>query len=154
MLHLYLVLFYVFCFHPFEFWTSLYCLIAIWVIISNFRKNGFSLDEDPYAPPGRHFILKAVPFSKNVTFGVEGCCYLQIFIVCNYEGLFWMSWPYCQICYHDLTCNTIAKFSDKSACILIKWCAEDIYYYYLFWNRCQRPDFYTCWQSRGMLNNW
>ncbi|XP_041020183.1 DNA mismatch repair protein PMS1 isoform X2 [Juglans microcarpa x Juglans regia] len=35
------------------------------------RKNGFSLDEDPYAPPGRHFILKAVPFSKNVTFGVE-----------------------------------------------------------------------------------
>ncbi|KAF5462514.1 hypothetical protein F2P56_018517 [Juglans regia] len=35
------------------------------------RKNGFSLDEDPHAPPGRRFILKAVPFSKNVTFGVE-----------------------------------------------------------------------------------
>ncbi|XP_050366193.1 DNA mismatch repair protein PMS1 isoform X2 [Argentina anserina] len=35
------------------------------------RKNGFSLEEDPHAPPGHHFKLKAVPFSKNITFGVE-----------------------------------------------------------------------------------
>ncbi|PON96568.1 DNA mismatch repair protein [Trema orientale] len=35
------------------------------------RKNGFSLEEDPDAPPGHHFKLKAVPFSKNITFGVE-----------------------------------------------------------------------------------
>ncbi|KAM1534389.1 hypothetical protein PS1_008169 [Malus domestica] len=35
------------------------------------RKNGFSLEEDPQAPPGQHFKLKAVPFSKNITFGVE-----------------------------------------------------------------------------------
>ncbi|XP_040364784.1 DNA mismatch repair protein PMS1 isoform X3 [Rosa chinensis] len=36
------------------------------------RKNGFSLEEDLHAPPGHHFKLKAVPFSKNITFGVEG----------------------------------------------------------------------------------
>jgi DNA mismatch repair protein PMS2 len=30
------------------------------------------LEEDPNAPPGHHFKLKAVPFSKNITFGVEG----------------------------------------------------------------------------------
>ncbi|XP_030947502.1 DNA mismatch repair protein PMS1 isoform X2 [Quercus lobata] len=35
------------------------------------RKNGFTLEEDPHAPPGQHFKLKAVPFSKNITFGVE-----------------------------------------------------------------------------------
>ncbi|KAL6217237.1 hypothetical protein ACLB2K_010454 [Fragaria x ananassa] len=35
------------------------------------RKNGFSLEEDPHAPPGHHFKLKAIPFSKNITFGVE-----------------------------------------------------------------------------------
>ncbi|KAK6937391.1 DNA mismatch repair protein, S5 domain 2-like [Dillenia turbinata] len=35
------------------------------------RKNGFALEEDLYAPPGHHFKLKAVPFSKNITFGVE-----------------------------------------------------------------------------------
>ncbi|XP_062088451.1 DNA mismatch repair protein PMS1 isoform X2 [Humulus lupulus] len=36
-----------------------------------FRKNGFVLEEDLDAPPGHHFRLKAVPFSKNITFGVE-----------------------------------------------------------------------------------
>lgn len=36
------------------------------------RKNGFTLEEDPHAPPGHRFKLKAVPFSKNITFGVEG----------------------------------------------------------------------------------
>ncbi|GAB4829905.1 hypothetical protein Ancab_019551 [Ancistrocladus abbreviatus] len=36
-----------------------------------FRKNGFSLEEDLQGPPGYHFKLKAVPFSKNITFGVE-----------------------------------------------------------------------------------
>ncbi|XP_048337185.2 DNA mismatch repair protein PMS1 [Ziziphus jujuba] len=35
------------------------------------RKNGFALEEDPDAPPGHQFRLKAVPFSKNITFGVE-----------------------------------------------------------------------------------
>ncbi|KAF2315001.1 hypothetical protein GH714_037497 [Hevea brasiliensis] len=35
------------------------------------RKNGFTLEEDPHASPGHRFKLKAVPFSKNVTFGVE-----------------------------------------------------------------------------------
>nr|DAD33307.1 TPA_asm: hypothetical protein HUJ06_012158 [Nelumbo nucifera] len=35
------------------------------------RKNGFTLEEDIHAPPGCHFKLKAVPFSKNVTFGAE-----------------------------------------------------------------------------------
>ncbi|KAL3717594.1 hypothetical protein ACJRO7_009089 [Eucalyptus globulus] len=35
------------------------------------RKNGFVLEEDPHAPPGCHFRLTAIPFSKNITFGVE-----------------------------------------------------------------------------------
>ncbi|XP_077218886.1 DNA mismatch repair protein isoform X2 [Tasmannia lanceolata] len=35
------------------------------------RKNGFTLVEDVHAPPGLHFLLKAVPFSKNITFGAE-----------------------------------------------------------------------------------
>jgi DNA mismatch repair protein PMS2 len=39
--------------------------------INIIRKNGFALEEDPHAPPGQHFQLKAVPFSKNITFGVE-----------------------------------------------------------------------------------
>ncbi|KAF7119270.1 hypothetical protein RHSIM_Rhsim13G0011500 [Rhododendron simsii] len=34
------------------------------------RKNGFALEEDSHAPPGHRFKLKAVPFSKNITFGV------------------------------------------------------------------------------------
>ncbi|CAA7038359.1 unnamed protein product [Microthlaspi erraticum] len=35
------------------------------------RENGFLLEEDPSAPPGRHFRLRAIPYSKNITFGVE-----------------------------------------------------------------------------------
>ncbi|XP_042487007.1 DNA mismatch repair protein PMS1-like [Macadamia integrifolia] len=35
------------------------------------RKNGFTLEEDVHAPPGCQFKLKAVPFSKNITFGAE-----------------------------------------------------------------------------------
>ncbi|KAJ4968021.1 hypothetical protein NE237_014722 [Protea cynaroides] len=35
------------------------------------RKNGFTLEEDVHAPPGCHFKLKAVPFSKNIIFGAE-----------------------------------------------------------------------------------
>uniref|UniRef100_A0A5B7C9M9 Putative DNA mismatch repair protein PMS1 isoform X2 n=1 Tax=Davidia involucrata TaxID=16924 RepID=A0A5B7C9M9_DAVIN len=35
------------------------------------RKNGFALEEDVHAPPGHRFKLKAVPFSKNITFGVS-----------------------------------------------------------------------------------
>lgn len=34
------------------------------------RKNGFSLEEDVHAPPGQRFRLKAVPFSKNITFSI------------------------------------------------------------------------------------
>ncbi|KAL4588255.1 hypothetical protein LXL04_001138 [Taraxacum kok-saghyz] len=34
------------------------------------RKNGFSLEEDGDAPPGHRYKVKAVPFSKNITFGV------------------------------------------------------------------------------------
>ncbi|CAI9264222.1 unnamed protein product [Lactuca saligna] len=34
------------------------------------RKNGFSLEEDLDAPPGQRYKMKAVPFSKNITFGV------------------------------------------------------------------------------------
>ncbi|KAH9612900.1 hypothetical protein KSS87_000883, partial [Heliosperma pusillum] len=37
-------------------------------------KNGFSLEEDLHAAPGNRLKLKAVPFSKNITFGVEGDC--------------------------------------------------------------------------------
>ncbi|KAL1225142.1 DNA mismatch repair protein PMS1 [Cardamine amara subsp. amara] len=35
------------------------------------RENGFLLEENPSAPPGKHFRLRAVPYSKNITFGVE-----------------------------------------------------------------------------------
>ncbi|XP_028804109.1 DNA mismatch repair protein PMS1-like [Neltuma alba] len=35
------------------------------------RKNGFTLEEDPNAPPGCRYKLKAVPFSKNIVFGSE-----------------------------------------------------------------------------------
>ncbi|KAK7344434.1 hypothetical protein VNO77_14031 [Canavalia gladiata] len=35
------------------------------------RKNGFTLEEDPNAPPGSHYKLKSVPFSKNILFGIE-----------------------------------------------------------------------------------
>ncbi|GFS39788.1 DNA mismatch repair protein [Actinidia rufa] len=35
-------------------------------------KNGFALEEDFHAPPGHHFKLKAIPFSKNITFAVAG----------------------------------------------------------------------------------
>ncbi|CAH1417582.1 unnamed protein product [Lactuca virosa] len=34
------------------------------------RKNGFLLEEDLDAPPGQRYKMKAVPFSKNITFGV------------------------------------------------------------------------------------
>ncbi|XP_010522786.1 PREDICTED: DNA mismatch repair protein PMS1 [Tarenaya hassleriana] len=35
------------------------------------RQNGFILEENPNGRPGCHFRLRAVPFSKNITFGVE-----------------------------------------------------------------------------------
>ncbi|XWS46672.1 hypothetical protein CRYUN_Cryun14cG0087800 [Craigia yunnanensis] len=41
-------------------------------------KNGFVLEEDPHAPLGHHFKLSAVPFSKNITFGLEVCVISQI----------------------------------------------------------------------------
>ncbi|CAM8933258.1 unnamed protein product [Rhodiola kirilowii] len=39
--------------------------------LDTLRKNGFTLEEDLHAPPGNHFRLIAVPFSKNIVFGVE-----------------------------------------------------------------------------------
>ncbi|KAG0480521.1 hypothetical protein HPP92_011379 [Vanilla planifolia] len=35
------------------------------------RKNGFVLIEDINASPGHQYLLKAVPLSKNITFGIE-----------------------------------------------------------------------------------
>ena len=43
------------------------------------RKNGFALEEDPDAVSGQRFKLKAVPFSKNITFGVEGNVCIQTY---------------------------------------------------------------------------
>ncbi|XP_022149528.1 DNA mismatch repair protein PMS1 isoform X2 [Momordica charantia] len=45
------------------------------------RKNGFTLEEDPHALPGNRFKLKAVPFSKNITFGVEGGPHLLLTVI-------------------------------------------------------------------------
>lgn len=39
--------------------------------MTTIRKNGFVLAEDLHASPGNHYLLKAVPFSKNITFGVQ-----------------------------------------------------------------------------------
>lgn len=44
------------------------------------------MEEDPDAQPGHHFKLKAVPFSKNITFGVEGNPFFLYFIVCNWNN--------------------------------------------------------------------
>ncbi|KAL2510553.1 DNA mismatch repair protein PMS1 [Abeliophyllum distichum] len=44
--------------------------IVISMHLDTIRKNGFLLEEDVHAPPGHRFKLKAVPFSKNITFGV------------------------------------------------------------------------------------
>eukprot|EP01018_Ginkgo_biloba_P035180 Gb_20027 [translate_table: standard] len=38
--------------------------------MDTFRRNGFDFIEDTNAPPGRRFLLSAVPYSKNTTFGV------------------------------------------------------------------------------------
>ncbi|XLS89206.1 hypothetical protein HN51_065214 [Arachis hypogaea] len=44
------------------------------------RKNDFTLIEDLNAPPGCHYKLKSIPFSKNITFGVEA----------RFFGFFWI----------------------------------------------------------------
>ncbi|KAJ8547431.1 hypothetical protein K7X08_011017 [Anisodus acutangulus] len=44
--------------------------IVISIHNDTFRRNGFLLEEDLCAPPGHRFKLKAVPFSKNLTFGI------------------------------------------------------------------------------------
>lgn len=49
-----------------------YLVLVICIKVLIFRKNGFVLEEDVDAPPGQRFMLKAVPFSKNITFGVAG----------------------------------------------------------------------------------
>ncbi|KAG0603735.1 hypothetical protein M758_10G116800 [Ceratodon purpureus] len=38
--------------------------------IETFRQNGFDFVENENAPPGRRLQLSAVPFSKNITFGI------------------------------------------------------------------------------------
>lgn len=58
---------------------------------SNFRKNGFVLEEDPDAPPGHQFKLKAVPFSKNITFGVEGSLWFCFPWFLNGVLIYWAS---------------------------------------------------------------
>jgi hypothetical protein len=45
---------------------------VLFFLLFYFRKNGFVLAEDLHALPGNHYLLKAVPFSKNITFGVQG----------------------------------------------------------------------------------
>ncbi|KAK4482190.1 hypothetical protein RD792_009331 [Penstemon davidsonii] len=45
--------------------------IVVSMHMDTIRKNGFLLEEDMHAPSGHRFKLKAVPFSKNITFGVE-----------------------------------------------------------------------------------
>ena len=60
-------------------------------IFSIFRKNGFVLEEDLHASPGNHYLLKAVPFSKNITFGVQGI----IFLICRkFCFCACQTWPY------------------------------------------------------------
>ncbi|XP_074355180.1 DNA mismatch repair protein PMS1 [Apium graveolens] len=44
--------------------------VVVTMHMDTIRKNGFSLEEDLYAPLGQRFKLRAVPFSKNITFGV------------------------------------------------------------------------------------
>lgn len=45
--------------------------VTIALHLDTFRKNGFDFVEDIDAPPGRRFLLSAVPYSQNITFGVE-----------------------------------------------------------------------------------
>ncbi|KAI3449497.1 hypothetical protein Pfo_006162 [Paulownia fortunei] len=59
--------------------------IVISMHMDTFRKNGFSLEEDMHAPSGQRFILKAVPFSKNITFGIADIKEL-ISILCDSHG--------------------------------------------------------------------
>jgi DNA mismatch repair protein PMS2 len=58
-------------------------------IFSTFRKNGFVLEEDLHAFPGNHYLLKAVPFSKNITFGIQG-------IISYHMSKFFVSFFSCQ----------------------------------------------------------
>lgn len=64
-------------------------------ISSTLRKNGFVLEEDLHASPGNHYLLKAVPFSKNITFGVQGIIsfhMLDIFLSCRTWSYFNFPW--------------------------------------------------------------
>lgn len=47
-------------------------LSDIYILSKLCRKNGFVLAQNANAAPGHQFLLKAVPFSKNITFGAEG----------------------------------------------------------------------------------
>lgn len=58
--------------------------IVISIHNDTFRRNGFLLEEDLCAPPGHRFKLKAVPFSKNITFGIADVKEL-IAILCDSE---------------------------------------------------------------------
>lgn len=44
--------------------------VVVTMHMDTIRKNGFALEEDLHAPLGKRFRLRAVPFSKNITFGV------------------------------------------------------------------------------------
>ncbi|KAK1354176.1 DNA mismatch repair protein PMS1 [Heracleum sosnowskyi] len=44
--------------------------VVVTMHMDTIRKNGFALEEDLHAPLGQRFRLRAVPFSKNITFGV------------------------------------------------------------------------------------
>ncbi|KAK1354179.1 DNA mismatch repair protein PMS2 [Heracleum sosnowskyi] len=46
--------------------------VVLTMHMDTIRKNGFVLEEDLHAPLGQRFRLRAVPFSKNITFGVVG----------------------------------------------------------------------------------
>ncbi|KAI3829589.1 hypothetical protein L1987_03715 [Smallanthus sonchifolius] len=59
--------------------------IIVSMHMDTIRKNGFSLEEDVDAPPGRRYKLKAVPFSKNITFGVADLKEL-IYILADSQG--------------------------------------------------------------------
>ena len=44
------------------------------------RQNGFDFVENESAPPGRRLQLSAVPFSKNITFGIGGTLLVLMYV--------------------------------------------------------------------------
>ncbi|KAJ4847438.1 hypothetical protein Tsubulata_030681, partial [Turnera subulata] len=78
--------------------------IVVSMHLDTFRKNGFTLEEDPHAPPGQRFKLKAVPFSKNITFGmVKGNA--QELVVTKWTLLILFVLLEFVICWHHIICD-------------------------------------------------